>query len=47
VEALKSKGADSSYASRKKLAEKLGISGYTGTAAQNVQMIKKLGGRVG
>jgi hypothetical protein len=47
VEALKSKGVDSSYASRKKLAEKLGIAGYTGTAAQNVQMIKKLGGRVG
>jgi GH25 family lysozyme M1 (1,4-beta-N-acetylmuramidase) len=46
VEALKSKGADSSYAGRRKLAEKLGIVGYTGTAAQNVQMIKKLGGRV-
>jgi GH25 family lysozyme M1 (1,4-beta-N-acetylmuramidase) len=44
--ALNSKGYDSSYAYRKTLAEKLGISNYTGTAAQNLTLIEKLGGKV-
>jgi GH25 family lysozyme M1 (1,4-beta-N-acetylmuramidase) len=44
--ALNSKGYDSSFAYRKTLAEKLGISNYTGTAAQNLEMIVKLGGKV-
>lgn len=47
VDGLKSVGADSSYAFRKTLAEKLGISGYNGTAAQNLEMLRKLGAKVG
>ena len=47
VDGLKSVGADSSYAYRKTLAEKLGISGYSGTAAQNLEMLRKLGAKVG
>jgi GH25 family lysozyme M1 (1,4-beta-N-acetylmuramidase) len=43
---LNSKGYDSTLAYRKALAAKLGISNYTGTAAQNLEMIKKLGGTV-
>ena len=39
VDLLKSKNRDSDYASRKKLANKLGIKNYKGTADQNVQMI--------
>lgn len=47
VDGLKSAGADSSYAYRKTLAEKLGITGYSGTAAQNLEMLRKLGAKVG
>lgn len=47
VDGLKSAGADSSYAYRKTLAEKLGIAGYSGTAAQNLEMLRKLGAKVG
>lgn len=47
VDGLKSVGADSSYAYRKSLAEKLGIAGYSGTAAQNLEMLRKLGAKVG
>ncbi len=47
VDGLKSVGADSSYAYRKILAEKLGITGYSGTAAQNLEMLRKLGAKVG
>jgi LysM repeat protein len=44
--ALNSKGCDSSFTSRKAIAEKLGIANYTGTADQNKLMITKLGGTV-
>lgn len=47
VDGLKSVGADSSYAYRKALAEKLGIAGYSGSAAQNLEMLRKLGAKVG
>lgn len=47
VDGLKSVGVDSSYAYRKTLAENLGISGYSGTAAQNLEMLRKLGAKVG
>ena len=47
VDGLKSVGADSSYAYRKTLAEQLGIQGYSGTAAQNLEMLRKLGAKVG
>ena len=42
VNALKSIGADSSYAYRKQIAAANGISGYSGTAAQNTQMLSLL-----
>lgn len=42
VDALKSVGADSSYANREKIAAANGISGYSGTAAQNDQMLSLL-----
>jgi GH25 family lysozyme M1 (1,4-beta-N-acetylmuramidase)/LysM repeat protein len=42
--ALNSRGYDSTFAYRQKLATKLGISNYTGTAEQNKLMITKLGG---
>lgn len=42
VDWMKQNGQDSSYANRKKLAEQYGISGYTGTAAQNTQLLSKL-----
>ncbi len=42
VDYLKSQGIDSSKANRKKLAAKSGISNYTGTAAQNTQLLNKL-----
>lgn len=42
VDGLKSVGYDSGYASRKALAAKVGISGYTGTAAQNTALLKAL-----
>lgn len=47
VDGLKSAGADSSYAYRKTLADQLGIQGYSGTAAQNLEMLRKLGAKVG
>lgn len=42
VDALKSKGQDSSYEARSKMASDLGIQNYTGTAEQNVQLLKSL-----
>lgn len=42
VDYLASRGQDSSYKNRKKLAEQYGISGYAGTAAQNNQLLKTL-----
>lgn len=42
VDALKSIGADSSYAYRKKIAAKNNISNYSGTAAQNTKMLNLL-----
>lgn len=42
VDWMKQNGQDSSYANRKKLAEQYGISGYTGTAAQNTQLLNQL-----
>lgn len=47
VDGLNSAGADSSYGYRKTLAEMLGIQGYSGTAAQNLEMLRKLGAKVG
>lgn len=47
LDGLKSAGADSSYAYRKTLADQLGIQGYSGTAAQNLEMLRKLGAKVG
>lgn len=44
--ALKECGYDNSFAYREKLATKLQIAGYTGTAEQNLDMIKRLGGKV-
>src|SRR5690606_397968 len=42
VDYLKSIGVDSSFANRKKLAEKHGIKNYTGTASQNLQLLRIL-----
>lgn len=42
VDYLKSKGQDSSYTNRKKLATKHGIKGYEGTEAQNIALLNKL-----
>lgn len=42
VDALKSIGVDSSMDNRKKIAEANGISNYTGTANQNISLLKKL-----
>lgn len=42
VDYLNSKGQDSSYQARKRLAEQYGISGYSGTAAQNTQLLGSL-----
>ncbi len=44
VDYLKSIGESSSFANRKKLAAKYGIKNYSGTAAQNTQLLKKLRG---
>ncbi|PAD96960.1 N-acetylmuramoyl-L-alanine amidase [Terribacillus saccharophilus] len=44
VDYLKRAGVDSSMANRKKLAAQHGISGYSGTASQNTQLIAKLSG---
>ena len=46
VDYLKSIGKDSSFAARKKYAEQYGISGYTGTAAQNEKLLKLMKGGV-
>ena len=42
VDYLKSQGKDSSYSARQKLAQQMGISNYTGTAEQNIQMLNTL-----
>lgn len=42
VDYLKSITVDSSFTNRQKLAKEHGISGYTGTAAQNVKLLNKL-----
>lgn len=47
VDGLRSVGADSSYTYRKALAEKLGIKGYSGAAGQNLELLRKLGAKVG
>lgn len=44
VDYLKSINVDSSFNNRKRLAEENGIKGYTGTAAQNALLLKKLRG---
>lgn len=44
VDFLKSQGKDSSYHARAILAEQHGIKNYTGTAAQNEQLLHLLGG---
>lgn len=44
VDYLKSVGIDSSFKNRKKLAKENGISNYTGTAKQNLRLLKKLRG---
>lgn len=48
VDALKSVGYDSSFAAREKLYKEVGfIDTYTGTAEQNLALLKKLGGNTG
>lgn len=42
VDYLKSTGQDSSYSARKELAKSLGITNYSGTGAQNTQMLNAL-----
>lgn len=42
VDYLKSIGVDSSFANRKRLAERHGIKNYRGTAEQNLQLLNKL-----
>lgn len=42
VDYLESKGIDSSFANRKKLASKHGIKGYKGTASQNLDLLEAL-----
>ncbi|MBM7717225.1 N-acetylmuramoyl-L-alanine amidase CwlA [Bacillus thermophilus] len=42
VDYLKSIGQDASYANRARLAAQYGISGYQGTAAQNMQLLNKM-----
>lgn len=42
VDFLNSVGEDSSFANRKKLADKYGIKGYEGTASQNTALLDKL-----
>ena len=39
VDVLKARGEDSSFQGRRKLAERYGIYGYTGTAEQNSELI--------
>lgn len=42
VDYLKSRGQDSSFEARKKLAGQYGITGYSGTANQNIQLLRSL-----
>lgn len=42
VDALKSIGVDSSFSNRRKIAEKNGITGYTGKASENMNLLLKL-----
>lgn len=42
VNYMNSKGMDSSYSNRKKLALQYGISGYSGTASQNIELLNYL-----
>lgn len=42
VDYLKSRGQDSSFEARKKLAGQYGITGYSGTANQNTQLLRSL-----
>jgi len=42
VDALKSIGVDSSFESRKKIAQKNNVRNYQGTAVQNIQLLSKL-----
>ena len=42
VDYLNSKGQDSSFAARKRLADQYGIKGYKGTAAQNTELLERL-----
>ena len=42
VDYLESIGQDSSFANRKKLAEKYGIKNYEGTSAQNLELLNKM-----
>ena len=42
VDYLKGAGVNSSFSNRAKIAKQLGIKNYTGTAAQNTQMLKML-----
>ena len=44
VDYINSKGMDSSFSNRKKLAKKYGIKNYRGTASQNVKLLNKLKG---
>lgn len=46
VDYLNSKGQDSSFSARKKLAEESGVVGYTGSAAQNIGLINTLSSKV-
>jgi len=41
VDAMKLMGDDSSFANRKKMAESMGINGYTGTEDQNKELVQK------
>lgn len=42
VDYLKSKGIDSSFNNRSKLAKQYGITGYKGTASQNINLLSKI-----
>ena len=47
VDFMKSRGLASDYASRAKMAQRLGIEDYSGTAQQNIQMLRMLKGAWG
>ncbi|MFA7745094.1 N-acetylmuramoyl-L-alanine amidase [Salinicoccus roseus] len=42
VDFMEAHGMDSSFSNRKKLAQQFGINGYSGTANQNIELLKKL-----